>query len=47
MSLNLSMRCSTVLPNKATLTEKNLPDQSGKVCIRVKILSLPDQLADV
>ncbi|XHG03614.1 hypothetical protein AWENTII_006915 [Aspergillus wentii] len=31
MSLNFGMRCSTVLPNKATLTEKNLPDQSGKV----------------
>ncbi|CAI7609154.1 hypothetical protein N7533_000553 [Penicillium manginii] len=31
MSLNLGMRCSTVLPNKATLTEQNLPDQSGKV----------------
>ncbi|OQE44841.1 hypothetical protein PENCOP_c002G05341 [Penicillium coprophilum] len=31
MGFNLGMRCSTVLPNKATLTEKNLPDQSGKV----------------
>ncbi|GKZ35278.1 hypothetical protein AbraIFM66950_005872 [Aspergillus brasiliensis] len=31
MSLNFSMRCSTVLPNKPTLTEKNLPDQTGKV----------------
>ncbi|OJZ90818.1 hypothetical protein ASPFODRAFT_57077 [Aspergillus luchuensis CBS 106.47] len=33
MSLNFSMRCSTVLPNKPTLTEKNLPDQTGKVFI--------------
>lgn len=44
MSLNMGMRCSTVLPNKPTLTEKNLPDQSGKVgqariCIAVASLS--------
>ncbi|KAF5651364.1 short-chain alcohol dehydrogenases/reductase [Fusarium tjaetaba] len=31
MSLNLGMRCSTVVPNKPPLTEKNLPDQKGKV----------------
>ncbi|CAI6085707.1 unnamed protein product [Clonostachys chloroleuca] len=31
MSLNFGMRCSTVLPHKPTLTEKNLPDQTGKV----------------
>lgn len=31
MSLNFGMRCSTVVPNKPTLTEKNLPDQKGKV----------------
>ncbi|KAE8153587.1 hypothetical protein BDV25DRAFT_127100 [Aspergillus avenaceus] len=31
MSLNFGMKCSTVLPNKPTLTEKNLSDQSGKV----------------
>ncbi|KAI6754869.1 hypothetical protein HG530_012621 [Fusarium avenaceum] len=31
MSLNFGMRCSTVLPNKPTLTEQNLPDQKGKV----------------
>ncbi|KAI1028182.1 hypothetical protein LB504_012493 [Fusarium proliferatum] len=31
MSLNFGMRCSTVVPNKPPLTEKNLPDQKGKV----------------
>lgn len=31
MTSIFGMRCSTVLPNKATLTEKNLPDQTGKV----------------
>ncbi|KAH7007918.1 hypothetical protein B0J12DRAFT_85079 [Macrophomina phaseolina] len=27
----MSVRCSSIIPNKPTLTEKNLPDQSGKV----------------
>ncbi|KLP13238.1 short-chain alcohol dehydrogenase [Fusarium fujikuroi] len=31
MSLNFGMRCSTVVPNKPPLTEKNLPNQKGKV----------------
>ena len=31
MSLSLSVRRSTFVPYKPPLTEKNLPDQSGKV----------------
>ena len=31
MSLNLSFRRSNIVAYKAPLTEKNLPDQSGKV----------------
>lgn len=48
MSLNFGMRCSTVLPNKPTLTEKNLPDQHGKVRLPIRptkdVLGVPKQL---